>query len=284
MSDVLQLSDASLWTSAQSKAREDTRSEVGGPERRPAASGTETVSPEDDVHPKEAAPTVSVTERLAHLHSAATPYLQYLMKLVHRIFLTTDRVGGAIRSVAFSAVDTRHDSALLSAAAAELLASRVTGRVCLVDANFYAPSLHHGYGVSNDIGLVDALRSTGPVRSYARRLVQGHESSLWLLPAGSAEHRSELLLASEQGQARIKDLLAGFDYVVISAPSVTQHPAVAALGAEVDGIVMIAEADVTRRRAVRACADALRSSGGRVLGTVLNNRTFPIPEAVYRLL
>ena len=173
---------------------------------------------------------------------------------------------------------------MLSAAAAELLASRVTGRVCLVDANFYAPSLHHGYGVSNDIGLVDALKSTGPVRSYARRLVQGHESSLWLLPAGSTERRSELLLTSEQGQARIKDLLAAFDYVIIAAPSVTQHPAVAALGAEVDGIVMIAEANVTRRRAVRACADALHASGGRVLGTVLNNRTFPIPEAVYRLL
>jgi hypothetical protein len=35
---------------------------------------------------------------------------------------------------------------------------------------------------------------------------------------------------------------------------------------------------------LRACADALRASGGRVLGTVLNNRTFPIPEAIYRLL
>ena len=221
MSDVLQLSDPSMWTAVQSGA---------GPERRPAPEVTETVAPADDAPAKEAPPpTVSVTERLAHLHSAATPYLQYLMKLVHRVFLTTDRVGGPIRSVACSAVDTRNDSALLSAAAAELLASRVTRRVCLVDANFYAPSLHNGYGVSNDIGLVDALKSTGPFRSYARRLVQGHESSLWLLPAGSTERRSELLLTTEQGQARIKDLLAAFDYVIIAAPSVTQHPAVAAL-------------------------------------------------------
>ena len=275
MSDVLQLSDPSLWTAVPSGT---------GPERRPSPSAPETVTSDDDGQAKEPVSTVSVTERLAHLHSAATPYLQYLMKLVHRIFLTSDRLGGAIRSVAFSAVDTRNDSSLLSAAAAELLASRVTGRVCLVDANFHAPTLHQCYGVSNDIGLVDALKSTGPVRSYARRLVQGHESSLWLLPVGSAERRSELLLTSEQGQARIKDLLAAFDYVVIAAPAVTQYPAVAGLGAEVDGIVMIAEADVTRRRAVRACADALRASGGRVLGTVLNNRTFPIPEAVYRLL
>ena len=85
-------------------------------------------------------------------------------------------------------------------------------------------------------------------------------------------------------QARIGTCLPPSTTSIIAAPSVTQHPAVAAIGAQVDGIVMIAEAHVTRRRAVRACADALRSSGGRVLGTVLSNRTFPIPEAVYRLL
>jgi protein-tyrosine kinase len=273
MSEVLQLSGA--WTTVDAGARE----------RLSAAPVTEPFAPEEEpVQAKEPAPTVSVTEKLAHLHSTATPYLQYLMKLVHRLFLATDRVGGPIRSVAFSAVDTRDDSALLSAAAAELLASRVKGRVCIVDADFYSPSLHHCYRVSNDMGLIDALtNTTGAVRSYARRLVQGPESSLWLLTSGSSERR-ELLLTSDEVQARIRDLIAAFDYVVVAAPSVTQHPAVAALGAQVDGIVMIAEAHVTRPRAVRACADALRASGGRVLGTVLTNRTFPIPEAIYRIL
>jgi protein-tyrosine kinase len=274
MSEVLQLSGAPLWTAT------DT---AGGPERV-TSSRLSTPTPSDEgAPPKDAESPVSVTDKLARLRSGATPYLQHLMKLVHRIFLTTDRLGGPIRSVVFSAVDTRNDSTLLSAAAAELLASRASGRICLVDADFYAPSLHSCYGVSNDIGLIDALSNSGPVRSYARRLVQGPETSLWLLPAGSGNRR-ELLLTSQEVQARITDLLAAFDYVLIAAPSMTQHPAVTALGAQVDGIVLIAEANVTRRRAVRACADTLRAAGGRVLGTVLNNRTFPIPEAIYRLL
>jgi non-specific protein-tyrosine kinase len=272
MSEVLQLS--STWT---------TTEPASGPERLSTARIS--TSPQDqEAEPKEPAATMPVTERLAHLRSGATPYLQHLMKLVHRIFLTPDRLGGPIRSVVFSAVDTRDDSALLPAAAAELLTSRVTGRICLVDADFYAPSLHSCYGVTNEIGLIDALSNSGPVRSYARRLVQGPETSLWLLPSGSSGNRRELLLTSEEVRARINDILAAFDYVIIAAPSMTQHPAVAALGGQVDGIVMIAEAGVTRRRAVRACADALRASGGRVLGTVLTNRTFPIPEAIYRLL
>jgi protein-tyrosine kinase len=273
MSEVLQLSGAPMWTSVDSTTDPERSSRLSSP---PSSS--------EDAQAKDEAVTVSVTEKLARLRSGATPYLQHLMKLVHRIFLSPDRLGGPIRSVVFSAVDTRNDSALLPAAAAELLASRVTGRVCLVDADFYSPSLHGCYGVTNDIGLIDALSNSGPVRSYARRLVQGPDASLWLLPSGSSGNSRELLLTSQEVQARITDLLAAFDYVIIAAPSMTQHPAVAALGAQVDGIVMVAEAHVTRRRAIRACADALRASGGRVLGTVLNNRTFPIPEAIYRLL
>ena len=276
MSEVLQLSGAPIWTAVET---------ANGTDRTASSRLSATPSSEEEAQAKDEAAPVSVTEKLARLRSGATPYLQHLMKLVHRIFLTPDRLGGPIRSVVFSAVDTRDDAAaLLPAAAAELLASRVTGRICLVDADFYAPSLHSCYGVSNDIGLIDALSNSGPVRSYARRLVQGPDASLWLLPSGSSGNSRELLLTSQEVQARITDLLAAFDYVIIAAPSITQHPAVAALGAQVDGIVMIAEAHVTRRRALRACADALRASGGRVLGTVLNNRTFPIPEAIYRLL
>ena len=242
MSEVLHLSGASVWTAPET---------ASGPEREPASSINQTFRAEPDP-PMDSAPTVSVTEKLAHLHSGATPYLQYLMRLVHRIFLTTDRLGGPIRSVAFSAVDTRHDSSLVPAGAAELLASRVTGRVCLVDADFYSPTLHQCYCVSNDIGFIDAMSGSGPVRSYARRLIQGTESSLWLLPAGSTKKRRELLLSSEETQSRISDLLSAFDYLIIAAPSVTQHPAAAALTSHVDGVVMIAEAHVTRRRAITA--------------------------------
>jgi Mrp family chromosome partitioning ATPase len=290
MSDVLQLSDAAAWTAVETgtsreRAPVSPFAPIGSTDPEPHSAGA-SPTPAATVQAMDSSPTtplVSVADQLSRLRSGATPYLQYLTRLVQRLFLTTDRLGGEIRSVAFSAVDTRDDSALLAAAAAELLASRVTGRVCIVDADIYSPSLHSCYGVSNEIGLIDALSNRGPIRSYARRLVQGSEASLWLLPSGSSGFR-ELLLTSAEVEARTADMLAAFDYVVIAAPSVTQYPEVAALGAQVDGVVMIADAQVTRRRAVRACADAFCASGGRVLGTVLSNRRFPIPEAVYRLL
>jgi Mrp family chromosome partitioning ATPase len=274
MSDVLQLSGAPGWTSVDNTGTVDrlTPASAAGPlESDPATSG------------KDQSSTIGVTERLGRARSAATPYLQHLTTLVQRIFLAPERASNPIRSVVFAAVDTREDSALLAAAAAELVASRVSGRVCLVDANFIAPSLHRCYGLTNELGLVDALTGSGPVRSYARRLIQGHDSSLWLLPSGASD-ASDGLLRSEAAQDRIRDLIEAFDYLIIAAPAATRYHTARVLGAQADGIVLITEANVTRRRAVRACADVLRTAGGCILGTVLTNRTFPIPEAVYRLL
>jgi protein-tyrosine kinase len=48
--------------------------------------------------------------------------------------------------------------------------------------------------------------------------------------------------------------------------------------------VLVLEANSTRRVAARKAKQALEAANVRVLGTVLNNRTFPIPEKIYRLL
>jgi Mrp family chromosome partitioning ATPase len=47
---------------------------------------------------------------------------------------------------------------------------------------------------------------------------------------------------------------------------------------------MVLEANSTRRITARKAKKTLEDGNVRVLGTVLNNRTFPIPEKIYRLL
>lgn len=212
--------------------------------------------------------------------------------LVDRLFLTTD---APVRAVMFTGVDGGRDTALLPAATAEILAARVSGRICLVDANVLAPSLHQHYGVLNEQGLITALSDDAPVSRSARLLAQGQDSSLWLVPAGSmaataAETASSArqVFAASSSVSRIRELIAAFDYAVIAAPPIGSSDvgaeAASMIGGAVDGVVLVAEANVTNRQAVRAAADTMRSAGAHVLGTILNNRVFPIPETLYRLL
>ena len=51
-----------------------------------------------------------------------------------------------------------------------------------------------------------------------------------------------------------------------------------------DGVVLVVTANRTRRAVALGAAQALLAAGARVLGTVLADRTFPIPETIYRRL
>jgi Mrp family chromosome partitioning ATPase len=205
---------------------------------------------------------------------------QHLAALVHRIYLAPERAEDSIRSVMFAGIDAGQPSPL-SAVAAEVLAARVDETDTRVDANLRAPSLHLRYGVPNDLGLRQALCTEESFRTYVRRLA-GCQGSLWLLPAGPFEDDEQGV--SGRDPRRMRDLLCAFDYIVIEAPPVTRDAVACSLGAYVDGVVLVAEANVTRRRAVRAAVDSLRSCGCRLLGTVLNNRTFPIPQMIYDIV
>ena len=88
----------------------------------------------------------------------------------------------------------------------------------------------------------------------------------------------------EQVRARIKDLGDEFAYVVISAPPIGSYSDATLLGQLADGVVLVLDANSTRRVTAKKAKQALEAANVRVLGTVLNNRTFPIPERIYRLL
>ena len=56
------------------------------------------------------------------------------------------------------------------------------------------------------------------------------------------------------------------------------------LGQLADGVVLVIEANATRREATQNVKEDLVRANVRMLGTVLNNRTFPIPKALYSRL
>jgi Mrp family chromosome partitioning ATPase len=49
-------------------------------------------------------------------------------------------------------------------------------------------------------------------------------------------------------------------------------------------VVVVVGAHSTRRETARKAKESLDAAHVHLLGTVLNNRTFPIPEALYRRL
>jgi Mrp family chromosome partitioning ATPase len=83
---------------------------------------------------------------------------------------------------------------------------------------------------------------------------------------------------------KIKDLGDEFGFIVINAPPIGLYSDATLLGQVANGVVLVLEAHSTRRSATRRAKLALEAANVLVLGTVLNNRTFPIPEKIYHRL
>jgi Mrp family chromosome partitioning ATPase len=201
------------------------------------------------------------------------------LKLVQRIFLGAP--ADVRHSVVFAGIDRGAGCSRICLEAARILASNVSGPICLVDANFRQPSLPGFFDVSDDRGLADALLSQGGIRSFTKQLTP---SNLWILSAGDLAPESPGLLNSESLKLRLQELRNEFDYVLIDSPALNLYSDAIALGRMADGVVVVLQADSTRRESALKGLQSLRDAQIEVLGAVLNRRTFPIPDFVYRRL
>ena len=205
--------------------------------------------------------------------------LAELAKLVQRVFLLPGSEYN--RTVVFSSSDPGSGCSWICARVGELLASQVTGSVCLVDANLQSPTLHEQFKVPNHHGLSDALRQSGSIRGYVSQLSR---RNLALISCGSEAKDAQGLLSSDRMRMRLSELRSEFDYVLVDCPSIGVSNEALSLGSVADGVVLVLKANATRKDRARSAVRDLQAAKIKVLGAVLNQRTFPIPDKIYNKL
>lgn len=202
-----------------------------------------------------------------------------ISKLVQRVFLQPGAGRGHL--VVVSGMESGNGCSWICARMAEILASQVLGSVCVVDANLRTPGLHREFGVPNHYGLTDALQVSDPIRRFVTSLSR---PNLWLLSCGAEVEGMQTMLGSERMRALLPELQREFDYVLIDAPPMDTGEDSVVLGRHAEGIVLVLRANSTRRESARKAVRDLENGNVRVLGAVLNHRTFPVPESIYRKL
>ena len=93
-------------------------------------------------------------------------------------------------------------------------------------------------------------------------------------------HRG-VLAQADALKKKLIELKNAFYFVLINAPGVNERSDAGVLGQIVDATVLVIEANSTRKAAALRAKKTLQAMNVRLLGTVLNNRTFPIPEELY---
>lgn len=247
----------------------------------PVAAGIEMVEP-----PRPLRPVPTQTRSAAHLciKDASRPGVPgsaepEITKLVHNLFILNSIAPP--RVVLFSPVVRPQVPDFVAARVGEVLSDQHAGQVCVVDADVLRPSLHAYFNVHNLHGFTSMLGSHDPLQEFAHGVTG---SNLTVVTSGPETRNWLNVLASESGTDRLRDFRSQFDYVLICAPPLHEAPAVASLGQRVDGAVLIVEAHDTKRDVALRVKQEWERANTRLLGAVLNNRTFPIPPSLYARL
>jgi len=181
--------------------------------------------------------------------------------LVRQIFCSS---AATVRQVVFSAAEPDADVHKICMQVGQMLAAETQREVAVV-AQPYAGNKSNAHGES------------GSLRQAAARLGE----NLWLVSGEDShqEHCTAVSLHTYLGAIRRQ-----FEYSIVEAPPAGTLSEVTAMAQFADGIILVLSAQRTRRAAARGLCHALEAAHVRLLGAVLNDRDFPIPEGIYRRL
>jgi protein-tyrosine kinase len=88
----------------------------------------------------------------------------------------------------------------------------------------------------------------------------------------------------DRGLSNLQTLRYSFDFVLLDCRSLKDSGDAALFAPVVDGVVVVVEAERTRKEQVRATLNTIEMAQGNLLGCVLNKRQYPIPEWLYQRL
>lgn len=184
--------------------------------------------------------------------------------LVRLLFQTAQ--SRPLRQVVFSAVDPQTNTVEICRSVGEVLALETTMDVAVAGAGMA--------GARAGKLLVCSAEMRSPLREAGTQVRQ----NLWHLPleAGGNEESAASL------HRYMSEVRREFEYSIIAAAATSSRTM--ALAQLADGIVLVLSAQHTRREQARKIKATLEEAQARLLGMILSDREFPIPERIYRRL
>ncbi len=193
--------------------------------------------------------------------------------LVRKVFFSNSE--RPVRQVVFSALDADTDVKSICRSVGEALAVETASKVAVVGG--YPEALPEAEIYPAETG----GRSSGNTSTLQHRAANRVDGNLWLLPAAETHggRGATALLHSHLGEMRRE-----FEFSIVEAPPAGESNEAMAMAQFADGIILVLSAYRTRRIAAGKTVEMLEAGNAHILGTVLSDRIFPIPDRIYRRL
>ncbi len=142
---------------------------------------------------------------------------------------------------------------------------------------------------SNDLKAVD-IHHHNLVENYCEETIFPNLSILTSKPSCEGNVQNENLQvingdsAYECGSNNLQTLRFAFDFILLDCSSLSASADAVMFASAVDGVVVVVEADRTRKDKVRNAISKIQNAEGNFLGCVLNKRKYIVPNWIYKRL
>jgi len=193
---------------------------------------------------------------------------EQIRALVRQVFFS--RAAQPVRQIVFSSAEPDTEVRSICRRVGEALALEIAESIAVVGENWQTLR-------KADHGEICETSGSVPLRRIATRV----RANLWLVPvsAPAESPRTSASLHCYMGEIRRE-----FEYSIVAGPPAGESNEATAMAQFADGIILVLSAHRTRRAAARKIKETIEAAQARLLGTVLSDREFPIPDAIYRRL
>jgi len=158
---------------------------------------------------------------------------------------------------------------------------RLEKSVLLIDLDRSRPDLHVYETLRHEERAKEPVDAGNPLDSC---LLQSEECSLYLMPLFERTMLTPGTLDKVKDGAFWEPLKERFELIIVDSPPATLFPDGPGIVSQVDGVILVVEAERTRWQVALAVKEKIVKHGGNVLGIVFNKRRYYIPQFIYRHL
>lgn len=160
-----------------------------------------------------------------------------------------------------------HEGKSTTCANLAIVLAQADKKTLLMDCDFRKPVIHKMFGLRNLRGIVDVLAGEYPQETVWHEPVEG----LKVLTVGPQPPNPAELAGSRRFAEYLARARHDFDYVLIDSPPIQLVSDPAIIGTQGDGVLLVLDAQNTRKAVVRQSIRSLRTVGAPILGTIMNN-------------
>ncbi len=198
-----------------------------------------------------------------------------------RTYISSLNGGELFRSILVTSANRREGKSITCVNLAVTMAEEKEKHVVLLNTDFRAPVIEKLLNIRAEKGLSNYLN--GEIE-LDNALTSTAIKNLTVLATGDMIVNPAELLTSSKMKDLIKELERRFSYVILDTPAFIPFADARSLSPLVDGVLLLVQASRTRREVVWRLQEQLHSVRAKLLGVVLTNVEYYIPEYIHRHL